>query len=88
MVYIKIPENAKPGEAIELKLQNVYSRCTRCGTEISFVDSYYRSEGTDEFIPQRLYCARCAFHLFCQEQPERARKYLGSDMFRKGLEED
>ncbi len=83
MIYIKIPEKAKPGETIKLNRKNMYTLCTQCGKEIPVAGSFRRTEDSKDILSQSLYCERCCFQLYWEEQLEKAHKFFSPEMFTK-----
>lgn len=59
MVFIKIPQNAQPGQIVQLNLHNTFTECTGCGKEIDLHDAYYDVTEEYDYVPDELYCWLC-----------------------------
>ena len=89
MVYIRIPEKAKPGKKYELDLHNTFTRCSCCGKEIALYDAFYDSNKKFDFIPDELVCWNCGLQMVRDDVIKLADKLLEAfTLFPECHEED
>lgn len=59
MVYLKVPQNARPGQIIGLNSSNTYTTCRQCGREIVMTEPYFVKEDHPNFYLRTYICMNC-----------------------------
>ncbi len=59
MVYIKVPEDARPGTIIGLSSYNTFTTCAKCGRETPMHEPFFLWKENSNFYLRTYVCMNC-----------------------------